>query len=125
MTAPDSKQVADDGRELWGDKPFKEALQDVVARYSTGYDYHQLDEIPEDELDADDERREIDKQVNLLAHFFSYYSTKDRQIAELKARRETADYLLSGSLDYEDFVRRVTERIAQLDKQIKQLEENE
>lgn len=52
----------------WKTKKFKEALQDIVSVYSTGYKY--------DELQDDEERKEIDKQVNLLAHFHVYHTLK-------------------------------------------------
>jgi hypothetical protein len=62
---------------LWNGVPFKEALQDAMARFSTGYKYQELKEIVADEDNEDmlqpEELTRVDKQVNLLLHMFVFY----------------------------------------------------
>jgi hypothetical protein len=61
--------------QLWYGVPFKQALQDAVARHQTGYKYEELKEeikSGEDLLDQE-EIEEVDKFVNLLMHMFVFY----------------------------------------------------
>lgn len=60
--------------KVWGDIPFKDALQDIVSTAATGYHYDHLED--DETIDAAEERAEIDKTVNLLSHLFTYYGTK-------------------------------------------------
>lgn len=66
--------------KVWGGVPFKDALQDVVARAATGHKYSELAEIVKDEENEDGLDREelvdVDKTVNLLGNLFEYYGTK-------------------------------------------------
>lgn len=57
--------------KLWYGVPFKSALQDAVSSAMTGYKYNELED--DETIDADEERAEIDKLVNLLLHMFVFY----------------------------------------------------
>ncbi len=68
------EEQAAEHESIWGKVPFKTALQDIVSTAATGYNY---DELKDDEtIDADEERAEIDKTVNLLSHLFTYFGAK-------------------------------------------------
>lgn len=61
--------------KLWYGVPFRQALQDAIARNNTGYSYEELKQAiadDEDMLDGD-ELKQVDEMVNLLLHMFVFY----------------------------------------------------
>lgn len=61
--------------QLWYGVPFKQALQDAMARNNTGYSYEELKEAISsgDDLLDNGEVEQVDKTVNLLLHMFTFY----------------------------------------------------
>lgn len=81
--------------QVWSGVPMQNALRDAVSGFATGYKY---DELESDEtLDADEERAEIDKQVNLLAHMFNYYAPR-KLFDELETSKLNVQMYIVGGM---------------------------